>query len=80
MLRRLAPPLALVQDAVLREALLGRISTRLGVSPVSIRSVMKAPQIERDSSDADPQKPTEEAITLTEGMKMLGQLVLASAD
>jgi DNA primase len=80
LVRRLAPPLALVQDAVLREALLGRISTRLGVSPASIRSVMKAPQVDRDSPDAAPQNPPEEAITLTEGMKMLGQLVLASAD
>jgi DNA primase len=80
LVRRLAPPLALVQDAVLREALLGRISTRLGVSPASIRSVMKAPQVDRDSQDAAPQNPPEEAITLTEGMKMLGQLVLASAD
>ena len=80
LVRRLAPPLALVQDAVLREALLGRISTRLGVSPASIRSVMKAPQVDRDSQDASPQNPPEEAITLSAGMKMLGQLVLTSAE
>jgi len=41
---------------------------------------MKAPQVDRDSLDAAPQNPPEEAITLTEGMKMLGQLVLSSAD
>ena len=80
LVRRLAPSLALVQDAVLREALLGRISTRLGVSPASIRAGMKAPSVERDSQDRGPQTPTEDAISLTEGMKMLGQLVLASSE
>ncbi len=80
LVRRLAPSLALVQDAVLREALLGRISTRLGVSPASIRAGMKAPSVERDSQDPGPQTPTEDAISLTEGMKMLGQLVLASSE
>lgn len=80
LVRRLAPPLALVQDAVLREALLGRISTRLGVSPASIRAVMKAPTIERDAPEPTSQIPPEEAISLTEGMKMLGQLLLSSAD
>jgi DNA primase len=80
LVRRLAPPLALVQDAVLREALLGRISTRLGVSPASIRAVMKAPTIERDAPESTSQIPPEEAISLTEGMKMLGQLLLSSAD
>lgn len=80
LVRRLAPPLALVQDAVLREALLGRISTRLGVSPASIRAVMKAPSIERDAPESTSQIPPEEAISLTEGMKMLGQLLLSSAD
>ena len=80
LVRRLAPSLALVQDAVLREALLGRISTRLGVSPASIRASMKAPSVERDSQDPGPQTPTEDAISLTEGMKMLGQLVLASSE
>ena len=80
LVRRLAPPLALVQDAVLREALLGRISTRLGVSPASIRAVMKAPSIERDAPESTSQTPPEEAISLTEGMKMLGQLLLSSAD
>ena len=80
LVRRLAPSLALVQDAVLREALLGRISTRLGVSPASIRPGMKAPSVERDSQDPGPQTPPEDAISLTEGMKMLGQLVLASSE
>jgi DNA primase len=80
LVRRLAPSLALVQDAVLREALLGRISTRLGVSPASIRAGMKAPSVERDSQDPGPQTPPEDAISLTEGMKMLGQLVLASSE
>jgi DNA primase len=80
LVRRLAPPLALVQDAVLREALLGRISTRLGVSPASIRAGMKAPMIERDSQDTSPQAAPEDVISLTEGMKMLGQLVLASSE
>ncbi|MFZ9919749.1 MAG: DNA primase [Terrimicrobiaceae bacterium] len=80
LVRRLAPALALVQDAVLRDALLGRISTRLGVSPTSIRAVMKAPAIERDTPDSTPQTPPEEVISLSAGMKMLGQLLLSSAD
>jgi DNA primase len=80
LVRRLAPPLALVQDAVLREALLGRISTRLGISPASIRAGMKAPIVERDSQDTGQQVPPDEVISLTEGMKMLGQLVLASSE
>jgi DNA primase len=80
LVRRLAPPLALVQDAVLRESLLGRISSRLGVSPASIRAGMKAPPIDRDSQETAPQPQAEEPIALSAGMKMLGQLVLASAD
>jgi hypothetical protein len=41
---------------------------------------MKAPMIERDSQDTGPQAAPEDVISLTEGMKMLGQLVLASSE
>lgn len=80
LVRRLAPPLALVQDAVLRESILGRISSRLGVSPASIRDGMKAPSIEKEPQDPGLEHPPEEIISLSAGMKMLGQLILDSAD
>jgi hypothetical protein len=41
---------------------------------------MKAPAVERDSGDSDRQALPEEPISLSAGMKMLGQLLLASAD
>lgn len=80
LVRRLAPPLALVQDAVLRESILGRISSRLGVSPASIRAGMKAPPIDKEPQDSAREALLEESISLSAGMKMLGQLILASAD
>lgn len=74
---RIAPPLALVQDAVLRETILGRTASRLGLPQGAIRVAMKAPSIEQDETQA-PQK--EEELTLSAGMEMLCRLALTSQE
>jgi DNA primase len=80
LVRRLGPPLALVRDAVLRDSLVGRISSRLGIAPASIRSAMKAPAAEPDSESSSGKPAPTESISLSEGMRMLCQLALASAE
>jgi DNA primase len=74
---RIAPPLALVQDAVLKETLLGRIASRLGLPQPAIRVAMKAPAIDQDEVQTLTQQP-EEKITLSAGMEMLCRLALTS--
>jgi DNA primase len=76
---RIAPPLALVQDAVLRETILGRIASRLGLPQGAIRVAMKAPSVEQDETQAQaPQQ--EEELTLSAGMEMLCRLALTSQE
>jgi DNA primase len=76
---RIAPPLALVQDAVLRETILGRTASRLGLPQGAIRVAMKAPSVEQDETQAQaPQK--EEELTLSAGMEMLCRLALTSQE
>ena len=76
---RIAPPLALVQDAVLRETLLGRIASRLGLPQPAIRVAMKAPAVEQEET----RMPTPDAIeklVLSAGMEMLCRLALTSGE
>lgn len=76
---RIAPPLALVQDAVLRETILGRTASRLGLPQGAIRVAMKAPSVDQDETQAQaPQK--EEELTLSAGMEMLCRLTLTSQE
>lgn len=76
---RIAPPLALVQDAVLRETILGRTASRLGLPQGAIRVAMKAPSVEQDETQTQaPQK--EEELTLSAGMEMLCRLALTSQE
>ena len=76
---RIAPPLALVQDAVLRETILGRTASRLGLPQGAIRVAMKAPSVEQD--ETQPQAPQqEEELTLSAGMEMLCRLALTSQE
>jgi DNA primase len=76
---RIAPPLALVQDAVLRETILGRTASRLGLPQGAIRVAMKAPSIEQDETQAQaPQQ--EEELTLSRGMKTLCLWALTSQE
>ena len=76
---RIAPPLALVQDAVLRETILGRTASRLGLPQGAIRVAMKAPSVEQDETQAQaPQQ--EEELTLSAGMEMLCRLALTSQE
>ena len=79
LVRRLGPPLALVRDPVLRDSLVGRVSSRLGVAPASIRSAMKAPAADPDPSAPAENQPPPESVHLSEGLRMLCQLALASA-
>jgi len=81
LVRHIAPPLALVQDAVLREAILGRISSRLSLPHAVIRSAMKAPS--QDTGNEGGVVPLDEPvqkITLSAGMHMLCQIALASSE
>ena len=81
LVRQIAPPLALVQDAVLREAILGRISSRLSLPHAVIRSAMKAPS--QDTGNEGGVVPLDEPvqkITLSAGMHMLCQIALASSE
>lgn len=79
LVHRLGPPLALVRDPVLRDSLVGRVSSRLGVAPASIRSAMKAPAAEPEPSASLENPHPSESIHLSEGLRMLCQLALASA-
>jgi DNA primase len=81
LVRRLAPPLALVRDAVLRDSLVGRLSSRLGLPSSSIRSAMKAPAVDQNESATPSEStPSVVALVLPEGLKILCRLVLASAE
>lgn len=81
LVRRIGPPLALVQDPVQREATLGRLATRLGIPQATIRAVMKPPKSD-PAQDDRPQEsvPAPEKITLSAGMHMLCQIAISSAD
>ena len=81
LVRHIAPPLALVQDAVLRESILGRISSRLSLPHAVIRSAMKAPS--QDTGNEGGVVPLDEPvqkITFSAGMHMLCQIALASSE
>ena len=81
LVRHIAPPLALVQDAVLRESILGRISSRLSLPHAVIRSAMKAPS--QDTGNEGGVVPLDEPvqkITLSAGMHMLCQIALSSSE
>ena len=76
---RIAPPLALVQDAVLRETILGRTASRLGLPQGAIRVAMKAPSVEQDETQPQASQQEEE-LTLSAGMEMLCRLALTSQE
>ena len=81
LVRRIGPPLALVQDAVQREATLGRLATRLGIPQSTIRAVMKAPKTDiAQNPTPEESGPVPEKITLSAGMHMLCQIALSSGD
>ena len=76
LVRRLGPPLALIQDAALRESVLGRLATRLALPHASIRAAMKAPQ---EHTEENPALAVE-SLHLSPGMRMLCHLALISLD
>jgi DNA primase len=81
LIRRIAPPLALVQDPVQREATLGRIASRLSLPQSAIRAGMKPPSINSEESSSKSESPAPpEKIVLSAGMQMLCQMAVASAD
>ncbi len=79
LVRRLGPPLALIQDAALRESVLGRLATRLALPHAAIRAVMKPPAASQESS-AEDQPVVVETITFSPGMRILCQLALGSRE
>lgn len=79
LVRRLGPPLALVRDPVLRDSLVGRVSSRLGIAPSSIRQAMKAPAAEPEPAQSRENQPPPESIQLSEGLRILCQLALAKS-
>lgn len=75
LVRRLGPPLALIQDAALRESLLLRLASRLALPQQAIRAVMKPPS----NTEAAGDEPREvETIVLSQGLAMLCRLALGS--
>jgi len=76
LVRRLGPPLALVQDAALRESLLGRLASRLALPQQAIRAAMKPPSHVEAAGDEPPREA--EALTLSPGIAMLCRLALGS--
>ena len=79
LVKRIAPPLALVQDAVLRESLLGRIASRLGLPQPAIRVAMKAPVVDEENLQSTAPQ-ADEKIVLSAGMEMLCRLALTSQE
>lgn len=81
LVRRIGPSLALVQDAVQREATLGRLATLLGIPQATIRAVMKAPKTDTAQNPTPEESGlVPEKITLSAGMHMLCQIALSSGD
>jgi len=81
LIRQIAPPLALVQDAVLRESILGRVASRLSLPQATIRAAMKAPVLDADHDTPAVSTSTPiEKISLSAGMEMLCRLAFSSAD
>lgn len=80
LVRRLAPALALVGDAVLRESILGKMATRLGVPQSTIRQVMKAPPLANDSQPEAAALTSAPPLELSPGMRILCQLAAQSAE
>ncbi len=81
LVRLLGPPLALVQDPSLREALLGRLASRLGIPQQAIRSAMKPPSSTEDSGPGHDDAPAEvEQIVLSPGMRILCRLAMTSIE
>lgn len=76
LVHRLGPPLALVQDASLRESHLGRLASRLGIPQQAIRSAMKPPAT-MESQD-EPPVPSVETISLSPGMSILCRLAFTN--
>jgi DNA primase len=80
LVRRLAPALALVGDAVLRESTLGKMASRLGVPQSTIRQIMKAPpQANEAQPEGSPSTDTT-SLELSPGMQILCRLAIQSAD
>ncbi len=80
LVRRLAPALALVGDAVLRESTLGKMATRLGVPQSTIRQFMKAPTLANDSRPEETNAIESPVLELSPGMRILCQLAVQSAE
>ena len=78
LVRRLGPPLALIQDAALRESVLGRLATRLALPHAAIRSAMKAPP--KQESPEEAPAAVVETLALSPGMRMLCHLALISSE
>jgi DNA primase len=77
LVRRLGPPLALIQDAALRESLLGRLASRLALPQQAVRAAMK-PLTAGEPDDNSQPPPEVEAISLSPGLSMLCRLALGS--
>jgi len=79
LVQQLGPLLALVQDAALRESLLGRLASRLALPHPAIRAAMKAPPPTADH-EGEPDVTPVAQIPLSAGMRMLCHLALGSEE
>jgi DNA primase len=77
LVQHLGPPMALIQDAALRESILGRLATSLALPQSAIRAAMKAPK--PDAPDEVPAVVLE-TLALSPGMQRLCHLALISQD
>ncbi len=75
LVRRLGPHLALIQDAALRESLLGRLASRLALPQQAIRAAMKPPGKAEAVGDEPPEVET---LSLSPGIAMLCRLAMGS--
>ena len=79
LVQQLGPMLALVQDAALRESLLGRLASRLALPHPAIRAAMKAPAPTPDNETETIAAPVE-LVLLSAGMRMLCHMALGSEE
>ena len=79
--RKLATFVPLIKDPVQREAVMGRISARLGIAPAAFQAQMRSgkKQVARVGNDEEPEVPREAPFVMPAGVVMLCQLAIADA-
>jgi len=76
--RKLATFVPLIKDPVQREAVMGRISARLGIAPTAFQAQMRSGKtaVTRSANDEEPEVPREAPFEMPEGVVILCQLAM----